>query len=213
MIHPTTLIDVMLCTVGMIAVGFGSLTPDIDIKQSMIRKWYVVLPTLPFWITQLSVHWLLGTIYGFKHRGVMHSLMGWATSFAAIAILTDLILGRMISVAICGGFAFGYLLHLIEDAVTTKKRIDWLPAPRFMKSRNIGLVLVLLLLLAPLGCVAAAEPTPTIKYFFSVFIVTLIAGIGAATGSKTLAIRLVQGIIVSFVIVYVLPGILFGWTI
>jgi hypothetical protein len=157
--------------------------------------------------------------------------MGWATSFAAIAILTDLILGRMISVAICGGFAFGYLLHLIEDAVTTKKRIDWLPAPRFMKSRNIGLVLVLLLLLAPLGCVAAAEPTPTIKeitfddasknvkstftalYFFSVFIVTLIAGIGAATGSKTLAIRLVQGIIVSFVIVYVLPGILFGWTI
>lgn len=45
-------------------------------------------------------------------------------------------------------------------------------------------------------------------YFFTVFIITLIAGICAAIGNKTLALRLVQLIIVSFLLLYVLPGII-----
>lgn len=224
LIHPTTLIDVMLCTVGMIAVGFGSLAPDIDIKQSMIRKWYVVLPTLPFWITQLSVHWLLGTIYGFKHRGVMHSLMGWATSFAAIAILTDLILGRMISMAICGGFAFGYLAHLIEDALTTKTRIDWIPEPKFMKHWAFGVLMVLTLAMLLMPIATAADTDITSKSFddvkkefdtfasdvfwFGVKLVAVYGGILAYCGLKHTSIGIVKGLIIAFVIVFVLPGIL-----
>lgn len=224
MIHPTTLIDVMLCTVGMIAVGFGSIAPDIDLKQSMIRKWYVVLPTLPFWITQLGVHWLLGKIYGFKHRGVMHSLMGWATSFAAIAILTDIILGRMISMAICGGFAFGYLAHLIEDAVTTKTRINWIPEPKFMKHWAFGvlLVLTLVMLLAPV--VSADDTDITSKSFddvekefnafasklfwFGVKVVTVFAGILAYCGLAHKSVHIVKGLIAAFLIAFVLSGIL-----
>jgi membrane-bound metal-dependent hydrolase YbcI (DUF457 family) len=233
LLKPSTIIDVMLFSTGMLFVAFGSLAPDIDIKQSMIRKWYVMMPMLPFWIAQLGVYWVLGILYEFKHRGVMHSLIGWSVSFAVIGAITDIAFGRTISMVICGGFAVGYLAHLIEDELTTKTRIDWIPAPRLMKSWKFGItsVLLLLIFLAPVACAADdAKPAPTIKeigfddaeksvkstftklYFFTIFIITLIAGMCAAIGHKTTAIRLVQGVIASFFIVYVLPGILFGWT-
>jgi len=224
LIHPTTLIDVLFCCVGMIAVAFGSLAPDIDMKGTLIRKWYIVLPTLPFWIAQLGVYGILGKIYGFKHRGVMHSLMGWATSFAVIGVLSDAMFGRIISMAVCGGFAFGYLAHLIEDAIMTKTRINWIPAPAFMKSWTFGVMLVLMLVLVLAPVVSAAEGAITSKSFddvqkefndfaatvfwFGVKVVAVFAGIMAYCGLQHKSISIVKGIIIAFAIVFVLPGVL-----
>ena len=234
LLKPSTIIDVMLFSLGILFVAFGSIAPDIDIKQSMIRKWYVMMPMLPFWIAQLGVYWVLGIMYEFKHRGVMHSLIGWSVSFAVIGAITDIAYGRTISMVICGGFAFGYIAHLIEDELATKTRIEWLPEPRLMKSWKFGItsVLLLLIFLAPVACAADAAVTPktiepvtadeaetSIKgtlvklFFFAIFVVTMAAGVFAAIGNKSLAIKLVRGIIEAFLIVYVLPGIIFGWLI
>jgi membrane-bound metal-dependent hydrolase YbcI (DUF457 family) len=205
----------------MLAVMFGSIAPDIDIKQSMVRKWYVVLPTLPFWIAQLGIYWILGSIYGFKHRGVMHSLIGWAASFGAIGALTDVMFGRMISMAVCAGFAFGYLAHLIEDAITTKTRIDWIPEPKFLKSWAVmGIALVMLIV----PVVSAADGDITSKSFaevqtefndfaatvfwFGVKVVVVYAGIMSYCGLTHKSVNIVKGLILAFLIVFVLTGIL-----
>ena len=222
LIHPNTLIDVMLCLVGMIAVCFGSIAPDIDISRSLIRRWYMILPCLPL----LGVHWLLGAIYGFKHRGVMHSLIGWSVSFAVVGALTELAFGRTVSMACCGGFAFGYMAHLIEDELTTKTAIKWLPAPKFMRSWNVGLLPAMMVVLLLVPVVGAAEGSMTGKSFddvqkefndfastvfwFGVKVVCVWGAIMAYCGATHKSVTIVKGLIFAFAIAFVLQGILIG---
>ena len=236
LIRPDSFIDGLFCLIGMAAVLFGSIAPDFDLKVAMVRKWWVMLATLPFWIAQLGVYGILGRIYGFKHRGVMHSLIGWAASFGVIGALTDVMFGRTISMVICAGFAFGYLAHLIEDAVSTKTRIDWIPEPRFMRSWAFGVLVVLLVLcIVPFAC-AAGEPDPPMPepgdpdnrisdksfaavqkefndfaamvFWFGVKVVTVFAGIMAYCGQKHKSISIVQGLVYAFFMVFVLTGVL-----
>lgn len=232
LLHPNTLIDVMLCMVGMIAVLYGSIAPDIDLKRSLIRRWYMIIPCLPL----LGVHWLLGIVYGFKHRGVMHSLIGWSISFAVFGVITDIAFGRTISMAVCGGFAFGYLAHLIEDELTTKTRIEWLPAPQRMTTWKFGIVSVLILLCVVSFASAAGEPDPPMPepgdqdnrideksfedmikdvdkflatvFWFSVKVAISFAGLMAIANKAHKSISITQGIILAFLIVFVLFGVL-----
>lgn len=219
-LKPTTLIDVLLFSLVMLFVAIGSLAPDIDISRSLIRRWYMILPCLPL----LGVHWLLGSIYGFKHRGVMHSLIGWSVSFAVVGSLIDVMFGRTISMACCGGFAFGYLAHLIEDGMTTKTAIDWLPAPKFMNSWKFGVVTMLALVLLITPITSAKEGDITGKSFedvqkefndfastvfwFGVKVVCAYAGITAYCGLTHKSVNIVKGLILAFAIVFVLTGIL-----
>ena len=224
LLHPTTIIDAMYCLVAIAAVMFGSIAPDIDIKHSMIRRWYTVLTTLPFWLAQFAVHIVLGKIYGFKHRGVMHSLIGWSASFGMIGALADIAFGRTVSMAICGGFAFGYLMHLIEDVITTKTKIDWLPEPRFMKSWTFGVLLVLAVLMMVAPVMGADDTTLTTKSFeevetafetlaytifwFGVKVALVYGGVMAYFGLQHKSINVVKGLVIAFLMVFVLEGIL-----
>jgi len=222
--QPTTIIDGVMGIVALIAVAFGSIAPDIDIKGSMVRKWYVLLPTLPFWIAQFAVHVVLGKIYGFKHRGVMHSVIGWSASFGMIGALTDTMYGRTVSMVVCGGFAFGYLMHLIEDEVSTKTKIDWLPTPQFMKSWTFGVLLVLAVLMVIAPIVSAEDPVMGTKSFaevekawdtlaysvfwFGVKVALIYGGVMAYCGLQHKSVSIVKGLVIAFFIAFVLRGIL-----
>lgn len=217
-VKPMGLIEVALFSIAMFFVAIGSIAPDIDIKHSLIRKWWAIIPRIPI----QGVHLILGSIYGFKHRGVMHSLIGWASCFGVIGCITAFLFGKAISMAAVAGFSFGYLMHLIEDAVATKTKISWIPCPRFMESWNVGLVVVLLLMLVPM---AGAENHTiegksfeemdedvntflTTLFWFAIKVVVLYAGLMALATKTHKSISATQGIILALVIVYVLPGVL-----
>ena len=120
----------------LIFAAVGSIAPDVDIKHSLIRKFVFLWFFLPYWMLALVP---LSFIFDFKdekiltrinralfkpkHRGVMHSFVGMAWSMIIVYLVTAYIISHYPAMAAVEGFALGYLLHLIEDAVFTKTAI------------------------------------------------------------------------------------------
>lgn len=130
--------------VAMVAVfiwfaAIGSIAPDADIKKSLIRRLIFLPFFLPYWLLALAP---LSFVFDFRgeplltrvnrslfhphHRGVMHSLPGWIWSVIVVYIVTAHLASHYPAMAAAEGFAIGYLLHLIEDAIFTKTSIRWL---------------------------------------------------------------------------------------
>jgi membrane-bound metal-dependent hydrolase YbcI (DUF457 family) len=116
--------------------AIGSIAPDADFKHSLIRKFIFMGFFIPYWILVLVP---LSFIFDFrdektltrinrslfkpKHRGVMHSLVGLIWSMVIVYVMTAYIISHYPAMAAAEGFALGYLLHLIEDAIFTKTAV------------------------------------------------------------------------------------------
>lgn len=122
----------------------GSIAPDTDIKHSLIRSLLFIGFFIPYWLLVLAP---LSFIFDFrdekiltrinrslfkpKHRGVMHSLVGLIWSIVVVYTVTAYIISHYPAMAAAEGFALGYLLHLIEDAIFTKTAIKPLVTEKF----------------------------------------------------------------------------------
>ena len=132
----TSFAGVAMVALFILFAAVGSIAPDADIKHSLIRSLLFLGFFLPYWILVLVP---LSFIFDFrnekmltrinrslfkpKHRGVMHSFVGMAWSMVIVYIVTAYILSHYPAMAAVEGFALGYLLHLIEDAIFTKTAI------------------------------------------------------------------------------------------
>ena len=132
----TSFHGIAMVALFIIFAAVGSIAPDADIKHSLIRSLVFLGFFLPYWILALVP---LSFIFDFrnekmltrinrslfkpKHRGVMHSFIGMAWSMVIVYLVTAYILSHYPAMAAVEGFALGYLLHLIEDAIFTKTAI------------------------------------------------------------------------------------------
>ena len=132
----TSFNGVAMVALFILFAAVGSIAPDADIKHSMIRSPVFIGFFLPYWLLALAP---LSFIFDFrgeniltrvnrslfkpKHRGVMHSLIGLIWSMAVVYMVTAYIISHYPAMAAAEGFALGYLLHLIEDAIFTKTAI------------------------------------------------------------------------------------------
>jgi len=86
-----------------VVTGIGALAPDLDTRRSIASK---ALPPLS-WVVRAAS---LG-----KHRTLTHWLPLWAgLSYLAIVLTTPWPLAQIVAVMFCAG----YILHLLEDALT-----------------------------------------------------------------------------------------------
>lgn len=115
-----TYVQLLAGFIFLICVGFGSLLPDIDSKNSLINK---LLPI------NLSKY--------FVHRGICHSLISWLifcliSLILLLSIMLPIILFlpvishvKLIGTMIYLGLIIGYFLHLLEDSFS-RSGIIWL---------------------------------------------------------------------------------------
>ena len=90
-------------------VGFSSILPDIDTKNSWIgRK-----------VKPLS--WILGLIFG--HRKIFHSIL--------FALLIFVILYFLTVSYVAAAFLIGYVVHILVDGLTLKGVKPFFPLSRF----------------------------------------------------------------------------------
>lgn len=86
----------------------GALLPDLDSPRSLLTAWKIAgfSPLLP-----------LARVVNrtFGHRGMLHSLLGWAIASAGFTLL---ILFPLWSARVSLALSFGYLSHLAADACT-----------------------------------------------------------------------------------------------
>jgi inner membrane protein len=102
--------DMPYPAIVLAGVAVGSLAPDIDHPKSIISR------------KLRPVRWLASL---FKHRGFFHSFIGWFAVVLAMTVLVSPVtsINSDISVMVgifIGAFAYGYILHIAMDAMTTQ---------------------------------------------------------------------------------------------
>ncbi len=88
--------------------GLGALLPDVDAQESKVKHLQVVKGVEPFALPSLLFHRLLG------HRGLTHSLLGWAV----VAVVIGLPVGFSFGWLPASALLLGYGSHLLLDSMT-----------------------------------------------------------------------------------------------
>lgn len=127
---------IAMVTIFIFFAAIGSIAPDIDKKNSMVRSMFFAgfyIPFLLFALVPLSFVFdfnneklstrIKMSLYEPKYRGAMHSLIGVAWSAIVVYFVMRYMTSHFPAMAAAEGFLLGYLLHLIEDAIFTKTPI------------------------------------------------------------------------------------------
>lgn len=102
---------------------FGSLLPDIDMKNSYISK------KVPIVYKLFGKH--------FKHRGFTHSIVFFLMLWVCASILVGLAEGDYIVKLFFYGFLIGYISHIVLDLFTSDGVYLFAPYKKVIKLANI----------------------------------------------------------------------------
>ena len=113
-------------------VCFATILPDVDSKDSFIKKEYPLLSRILYiiiFLINLPIFLIfLLTKKGswrdfFRHRGFFHTIFG-AVSVSVLGLVLISFIDLNVAILVSGALFFGYVAHLIEDSFT-KHGVAW----------------------------------------------------------------------------------------